>query len=104
MRDYLTLEATPVGEDCSQVGVENYSHMSRIECSVFKDQLERTFPKCNFGVKSFPHDFGTYREVVVYFDDENEEESENAFEVESNLPEFWDDVAKKLLREAGYMV
>jgi hypothetical protein len=56
--------------------------------------LERTFGKpprgACFGVKSFPHDFGSYYEVVIHFDDDYDEAADFAYEVERNLPETWE--------------
>jgi hypothetical protein len=50
-------------------------------------------------VKSFPHDFGTYREVIVMYDDENEKEYALALEVEGNVPMNWDEKAKEELAQ-----
>jgi hypothetical protein len=44
----------------------------------------------NFAIKSNPHDFGSYYEVVVYYNDDNEEAAEFAYMVERNLPETWE--------------
>ena len=51
--------------------------------------LQERWPDAHFAVKSFPHDFGTYREVVVYYD--TEENDSIAYEIEANLPTTWDD-------------
>ncbi len=100
--EYIELCSTPYEEDCAQIGEENYNSKSRIECEVYISQLERLFPDAQFGVKSFSHDFGRYREVVVYYDDNDDESTSVAFEVESNLPTEWDGEAKKELKERGY--
>ena len=50
--------------------------------------LQERWPDAHFAVKSFPHDFGTYREVLVYYD--TEENDPIAHEVEANLPKTWD--------------
>ena len=102
MRDCITIGSTPSDEQCAQVGAPDYSEKSRAECLAFKHQLERVFPNSPdgtyFTVKSFPHDFGTYREVVLFYDDDNDESVEFAFDVESNSPSNWDDEAKKELQ------
>jgi len=99
MRDYLTLGPTPCGEDCQQVGPTFDCEKSNKELKAFKHQLERYFKNIpdgsKFGIKTFPHDFGPYSEVVVYFDCENDESSDFAFHVESNIPEFWDEKSKE---------
>lgn len=95
--DYVSIGSTPAGEECAQVGSDNYSHQARIEGKIFIQQLKRQFgehPNAYFKLKSFPHDFGSYYEVVVVFNDDNEEACNFAYNVEANTPEFWDDEAK----------
>ena len=104
MRDYMTLGPTPCAENCEQLGANYDPRKAAIECSVFINQLERTFPDNEFGVKRFHHDFGTYMEVVVYYDDSKENEVDSALEVEANIPEFWDDIAKdQLSKQLGVL-
>ena len=100
MMDYLTLGPTPCEESCAQVGQDDYDRMSRIECRVYLDQLRRTFPEPEngyFRIKSFSHDFGSYREVCAVYDEDDQEATEWAFNVENNSPSEWDDGARALL-------
>lgn len=94
MRDYLTLGPAPSDEPCAQVGSDNYDEQSRKECQVFIAQLRRQFgtePILNrLSVKTFPHDFGSYREVVIYYDSDDQESVDYAFNMESELPNNWD--------------
>ncbi len=95
MRDYLTLGPTPCGEACQQVGPTFDPVLARKEMMCYLAQLKRQFPKWEddgiyFSIKSFPHDFGSYSEVVVMFDDDDEKAMDAAYNVENNLPEFWD--------------
>jgi len=103
VRDYLNISCSPADEDCAQVGQPNYEEQSKKECQAFKNQLLRQFgpPPGNarVAVKSFPHDFGYYREVVVYFDDNNEEECDYAFKLENKMPLNWDEEAQRELRK-----
>lgn len=95
MRDYIELGPSPAGESCVQVGDPDYASKAREECSRYKELLERKFPNppwgSRFGIKSFPHDFGSYYEVVVHFDDDNDASVDFAYRVEANLPETWED-------------
>lgn len=110
MKDYLNIGCTPYDEPCAQVGSENYNKLSTIECRAFTHQCERALAK-KFGeeytvivrIKSFPHDFGTYKEVVVEYDENNDKEHAQALylEGEADLTN-WDDEAKQELEEAGY--
>lgn len=106
MRDYLTLGPTPCEEPCAQVGTADYAEKTRIENRVYIDQLIRQFGVppglCFFKVKRFPHEFGSYHEVVVTFDEESEEDVAFAYGVENNLPGTWDEQAMKDLRETDY--
>lgn len=97
-RDYLTLGPTPCGEACEQLG-DNYNpSKARDEMAVYIAQLKRQFPDYEakdiyFRTKGFPHDCGTYHEVVVWFDESSEESCSAAYNVENNLPEYWDNEA-----------
>lgn len=99
MRDYLTIGCSPVEEDCAQVGGENYAETARRECNAFRDQLRRQFGNepdgARLAVKAFPHDFGTYYEVVCWYEDEAS--AEYAFRLEAETPKRWDDEARKVL-------
>ena len=97
MMDYIELGPTPSGEDCEQLGPNYDSRRAVIECSTYANQLKRMFPDCRFTVKRFPHDFGTYMEVVVNYDTDSEEETELAYDVDSGYPESWDDTAREQL-------
>src|SRR3990167_10082920 len=93
--DYLTLGPTPCEEDCAQVGTDDYSTRALPECRRFKEQLKRQFPipvgvYAYFTVKAFPHEFGTYHEVCIVFDDTDEEAIEFAYRVDYQLPSHWD--------------
>ena len=69
MPSYLSLAPTPVEEDCAQVGTDDYTARARAECQRFITLLRKKFgPEpdgARLAVKSFPHDFGDYFEVVV---------------------------------------
>jgi len=101
VKDYMTISPAPTEEDCAQVGSSNYEERSRIECKVFLAQLRRQFGdepgSASLATKSFTHDFGSYREVVCYYDDEDEEEKDYAFRLESETPAEWDEEARKEL-------
>lgn len=107
MRDYISIGSTPTGEDCAQVGSADYYEQTRKEQRAFINQLKRVLgePPCgaHLASKTFDHDFGTYHEVVCYFDEGNEEARDYAFKLEGEAPEYWDELARKELEEAGYV-
>ena len=96
-RDYLVIGSVPAAEDCAQVGTPNYKSQAIKECRAFIEQLRRQFGPEPVGArlerKEFPHDFGSYDEVVVWYDEDNQEAIDYAFKLEAEMPEKWDSQA-----------
>lgn len=102
MRDYLDIGPAPCNESCQQVGMPSFdAAKERAELEAFRSQIRRVLgaePEgAQLSIKAFPHDFGTYREVVCYYDTENEAAAEYAYRCEGNAPEQWDAEARKEL-------
>jgi hypothetical protein len=94
----ISIGAAPCEESCAQVGAADYEERSIIECLVFMRMLKRLFPlaehvPAKFISQTSPHDFGSYREVCVRFDDGNSEAFDYAYQVEANTPAKWDPIA-----------
>jgi hypothetical protein len=53
-------------------------------------------------MRASKHDYGIYYGLAVYFNDNNEEAVEYAYECENAIPDYWDDEALKELEEAGF--
>ena len=101
MRECIELGSTPIEEDCAQIGSNDYSLRARKECKAYINQLKRMFPEyadIEYRIKSNPHDFGTYYEVVVCYDTNDKVSIEQAFDIEDKLPEYWDSLAKEELK------
>jgi len=106
MKDYINIGPTPCDEDCAQVGDNDYDIKSKIETAAYRNQLNRMFPEVlnsktlSFSIKTFQHDFGSYKEVVLNYDDNNEEEyNEIALtKVDANTPKNWDEEALKEIK------
>ena len=101
--DYLTLGSTPSSEPYQQL-VDCYNHIvATKEARIFKQQLIRQFSdgldgrRAYFTIKHFSHDFGTYCEVVIIYDNNDEEAINFAFNVKANIPEYWDGISKQQL-------
>ena len=91
MRDYLHIGPVPADEDCLQVGYASEANM-RAECRKYAAKLILAFPPppgTSLRVKACPHDFGTYYEVIVEFDDNDEGAAQYALMVESDSPGTW---------------
>lgn len=100
-RDFLVIGGSPCFEDCAQTGSDDYYQRSLVELKAFIAQLRRKFGpepgNARLCSKAFPHDFGTYYEVVIYYDADDEEQVEYAFKLESETPEYWDEEARKVI-------
>jgi hypothetical protein len=92
--DYMTLGPTPSEESCAQVGTDDYEEKSRKECKRYRDLILRVCgeppPGASLAIRSFPHDFGSYREVVVNYDPMDEDAASYALHCEGNSPTSWD--------------
>jgi hypothetical protein len=109
--NYLEIElgtTVPHNEPCSQVGSPDYSRLSRMEATAFIEQIKREIgnppPGVSLRIKSNPHDFGSYLDVVVRFDDDSVEAVAYACNVEEHMPMDWDDDAIVQLTELGYNI
>jgi hypothetical protein len=96
MREYLELGPVPSNEKCYATGRPDYERHQTHEMQVYRTYLQRLFPSGRFGIKRFPHDFGSYGEVVVYYT-RGEDSELLAYEIEEKLPSTWDEQAKKEL-------
>lgn len=108
MREEFELATTtPHDEPCAQVGQPNFQMLSKIEARVLIGQLERIHGPASdhrafFKVISCPHEFGTYSDVAVVYNDDFEESENYMLAVENGIPDRWDETAIKELTEAGY--
>lgn len=109
MLESLELCSVPLDEECQQVGMPTFSRQKEtLELQACKAQIEREnkqlFDTRNIrlSVKSNPHDFGTYRELVLKFNDEDEDACDAAYRIEACLPEKWDEESIKFLTENKY--
>jgi hypothetical protein len=95
MRDYLSIGPTPCEEPCAQVGDPNYRAKALAECRRFLHLLRKTFGPEPAGarlrIQAFPHDFGTYHEVVCLFETEIEASVAYAFRCEAETPATWEE-------------
>ena len=96
MRDYISIGSAPCEEACVQVNPEgDYHQAMRAECLRFLELVSKKLgpePEgASLAIKSNPHDFGTYYEVVCYFEDSNEEAREYALLCEGEAPLTWGD-------------
>lgn len=100
-KDWLTIGSTPSDEDCVQTINPDYDRLSRQECERFRQLVLKICGQPPndtvwVGVKKFPYECdkcclsGFYREVVVFYDNTNQEGMDYAYWVESHSPQTWD--------------
>ena len=107
MKTYLDISATPSEESCVQVGAKDYAYWAKLECMVLIGQIRRVLGPEPEGAKLItkanPHDFGTYYEVVVTYDDSDPLGTAYAFDCEAGrMGTVWDTEAKRQLAELDY--
>ena len=92
--DYISLGSSPSEEECVQVGSLRYIMRAKKECQRFLALIrEKLGPEplgAQLKVKRFPHDFGSYLEVVCLFEEDNEEARAYAYKCEAEAPTRWE--------------
>ena len=96
MRDYVSIGSAPCDEDCVQVTKEgDYHEAMKTECRRFLELIRKKLgpepPGTRLAVKANPHDFGTYYDVICYFNDNDDEGRHYAFRCEAQSPRTWGD-------------
>lgn len=93
MQDYIALGPVPSDENCAQIGDDDYAPRARAECKRFITLLRSTFGPEPSGAylttKAFEHDYGTYYEVVCYFNPRTSASIDYAFRCEREAPTTW---------------
>ena len=102
MKDYINIGPVPCDEDCAQVGQDNYNKQAIEECTHFIALLRKTFgdePEgARLAIKWFDHDFGSYCEVVCWYETEDEKARDYAFRCENEMPLTWDGGRREQLK------
>jgi len=100
MRDTINIGSSPYDEPTIQVksGVD-YLPWSIKEINILRRQLIRQFPDlehcdCYFRICQHPHDFGTYAQLEISYNPDDEKSSKMALKVDSEIPANWDKEAQ----------
>ena len=95
MREYFAIGQTPSEEDCAQVGQPDYREKALAECRRYIELIRATLglePEgAELAIKSFPHDFGTYYEVVIWFEPDDAAAVAYATRCDDDAPRTWDE-------------
>ena len=93
-REWLELGSSPAEEECVQVTKEGgYLPAMRKECQRYIRTIRAELGEEPYGaalaIMSNPHDFGTYLDVVCYYNPNEEVAVEYAFNCDENAPSRW---------------
>lgn len=95
MKDKVYIGPCPIDERGAQIGDPDFSNKNIEECRKYIDLIIKKFGEPPKGAKVYyvqeQHDFGSYREVVISYDENHPESVRYAFTVESESPRTWDD-------------
>jgi hypothetical protein len=101
MREKLYIGSSPADEACAQVGSDEYHDRARRECRAWIAQLRRVFgpepPNARLALASNAHDFGSYLEVVCWFQSDDPLAAGYAYRCEGQAPTAWDELAREEL-------
>ena len=105
MRNYLVIGSAPANEECAQVGSEHYHNRAMKECGFFIKEFRLALgpepPLAHLEVRLFDHDFGSYYEVVCYYDKDDQEAYGYALQCEDKAPTKWTGHTLKEVIELG---
>ncbi len=105
MRDYIDIGSGPANESCAQLGQEGYAQQARAECQRFLELIRTNMGEepgsARLSIKANSHDFGTYYEVVCYYDDTDEEATRYAVRCQDDAPTEWGDDSSENAAELG---
>jgi len=115
--NFAVVAESPINEECAQFGTEGYHERAIKECTAMIHQLERVHGDPPSGSLFFiinayhdlpaktdkngriilPIPYDDYHEVAVMYPNNDEEGEKFALKCENEIPEYWDDEARKEL-------
>lgn len=105
MRDLVYLGSAPPDEPCAQVGSYGYREAVLDQCKRYIALIRKTVGIELFGAKLKvewqEHDFGSYAEVVCWYDDAIDGAREYAYRCESDGPLTWDPLGIEEFERSG---
>ncbi len=106
--EYVCIGPVPASEECTQLGDHFSRKDNELECDALIYQLIRENGEPPVGAEFFilkntGHDFGEYFEAAIMYniDEKYEAAMHYAYQVE-DLPELWDALALKFLKDNNY--
>lgn len=105
VKDHLAIGCCPCDEAAVQVGVDDYRALAGAQARRYVEAIRTVLgdePKgAGLGGKWFAHDFGSYCEVVCWYETENPAAAEYAFRCESEAPSRWPEGLEKAESEVA---
>ena len=90
MKDYLLIDTTPWEETCTQIGDPDYYGKARAEGRRMIAQIDKHYPlpeNASMGyttLKSESHEYGSYYQIKIIYDDECELSTNWAYSIEGD--------------------
>lgn len=107
MNAELWIGPAPIEEPCAQLGEIDYTPRALEECnrliSLIRKKCGTEPPGAKLRVKSSPHDFGLYYEVICGFETDDAQAVEYAYRVESDTPVTWDDDGSQVAEDGDHI-
>lgn len=102
MKDHLSIGPAPAEETPVQLGEADYARRAKLECNKFIEAIRKKLGRepdgARLGVKQCPQDFGSYYDVVCYFDSDDVSGYNYALRCESDAPTTWEEVGMRAPR------
>jgi hypothetical protein len=97
--DYIPLGSAPADEDHAELSSPSYAVDAHKECRAYIQAIRRKLgpePQgARLDVMAFPHESGTYYEVICRFDNAQQPAVAYALRCESRPPETWGEVGMR---------
>jgi len=101
-KDYISIGAAPAEEMPVQVGHPDYYRLAIAECNRYIRLIRRDLgpePEgARLAIKAFPHDYGTYHEVVCWYESDLPESVKYAHRCEREVSSKWPTITMEDMR------
>jgi hypothetical protein len=97
MVDFYEFDTTPLDEMGVQVSSStDYMPAMRTEAKRMLEICRKLWPSMEWGIKSNPHDFGSYLSIIVKFNDDDETVWDYINKIENEWPSTWDECNQRI--------
>lgn len=106
-KEFVTLACTPHEEKCVQAGWDHIKD-GEFECAVLIRQLIRMnglpVESATFFIVENHHETGIYHEAAIHYRNNDEQAEDYAILVEDSIPNHWDGISLRELKESRHVL